>query len=293
LKKPFASHPAGFSDLFSRSIDIAKSLWKPVVLGAALVFGLFMALILLCILALGFVGPIDIQQPLRTGGLRDILFVLVLLLFVTFCIFIGWGASTYYQVLAVERPKRVREALRRVPSAMLPLAYSGVWMFLRSWTWVPLLIMPFAIGLVGGHPYAVIGMLVMGFLAIVACALAFTPRVSLAPVIVLAERVSPLQSVRLSEQRTRGYWVKVFCDVLLLGVILGVLSFGMQSLFGGLLQSFEWLLASDAVFVVKVTGVASFLFMGLLLCIVHALLQFVPLVFLVELHATLKGHPKT
>ncbi len=101
-------------------------------------------------------------------------------------------AGTYYMIFAVDPKLSFQGALTRVPKVIVPLVGLWIWMFLRSFAWIPFIGVIFAI---------VIG-----------------PRLSCAPVILLREKKGILESTKSSYIRTNGYWGKIIGNAIVAGL---------------------------------------------------------------------------
>ena len=283
-----------FSALFSQSVQVTKALWKPIILGMLLWTSLMGILVVLAAVAIAVAGPAqDMDAALADGvGAEEIRMMIIVLAFVTFAVFVGWGATTYSQVLAVERKPRVRDTLRRVPSVMLPLAYSSVWVFVRSLVWVPLIALLVALVVLPQNDMMTVLLLLAGMLAMLVCAAVFVPRLLLTPAILIGERLGALESVKKSEKYTKGHWRKVVGNWLLLVLILWIVSFGMQSVMGQAAEQFVGLIEGDGAAAGKiVAGILAFI-AAVVYVLVYSFVNFVPFVFIAQLTHALKVHPK-
>lgn len=283
--------PSPFAELFRESVRITKMLWKPLILGTLLFLALMLLLVVLVVTGMTLTGVASLPE----GALPTLPMLLtnmgIVFLFVILMVFVSWGMATYTQLLAVERHHTTLSALRRVPSLMMPLGYVWLWMFLRMYLWVPALIIVLSLLLSRGNELFTAMMTLLCALAIFVLSIVFAPRVLFAPVILIEEKVRPLESVKRSEARTKGYWGKVTGNWLLLMVVLWFFSFGMQTLAGG---TYEWLAAlflGESALGVKVLSVVVGLVLGVAYMFVYTLMNFVPPVFVAQLHRTLKDHP--
>ncbi len=107
-------------------------------------------------------------------------------------------ATTFYTVLAIEGSQDFMVTLRRVPALILPMLGVWIWSFIRSFAWIPIIGVIFAI--------------VLG------------PRLVMSSVILIKEQKGVFESVSLSYSRSRGYWGKIVgnCIVGSLAVMLAV-----------------------------------------------------------------------
>jgi MFS family permease len=129
----------------------------------------------------------------------------------------------YLMIVIAEGYSDPAAGLRRLPSLLLPIAGTTFWMFIVSYIWVPLL--P-AVGLLlwdgvqyGQPTPTAIGVAVLLFFVSAVVALVRMPRLFFAPIILVREKTGITESVRLSEQRTRGYWSKIVLNNLAFAII--------------------------------------------------------------------------
>lgn len=108
-------------------------------------------------------------------------------------------SSVFYLVLALEGSQDVIVTARKVPSLILPLLGVWIWSFLRSFAWIPFI--------------GVILAIIIG------------PRFVMSSVILVKEQKGVMESVRLSYERSRGYWGKIVgnCIVSALVVMIAVM----------------------------------------------------------------------
>jgi hypothetical protein len=115
----------------------------------------------------------------------------------------GWFAITlfsgaYFLRLGLSKGRDPMEILSGVPRLVLPLAGVWIWAFLRSFAWIPI---------IGIIPAVILG-----------------PRFVLAPVILVREGKGVRACVQESSVRTRGYWGKVFGNLIAVWLVLLLLS---------------------------------------------------------------------
>jgi hypothetical protein len=148
--------------------------------------------------------------------------------------------SIFFIVLAVEGSTDFMTTLRRVPGLILPMFGVWIWGFLRSFAWIPVLGVIFAI---------IIG-----------------PRLIMSSVILVKEKKGVRESVKLSYKRSRGYWRKIVgnCVVAILVSLLAmlVLSIGvgfsaqvsgaLAGLIGAILQGM--VTAYGTIFIVRLSN---------------------------------------
>lgn len=105
-------------------------------------------------------------------------------------------AMTYYTVVAL-KSSDVQTTLNDVMKLLLPMIALQIWVFLRSFAWVPIA------GVVLG--------IILG------------PRFILAPVLLIKEKKGVFESASASYERTKGYWGKIFGNMFVVA-ILGVIT---------------------------------------------------------------------
>ncbi|MDB4977956.1 MAG: hypothetical protein JWM56_142 [Candidatus Peribacteria bacterium] len=116
---------------------------------------------------------------------------------------------------------------------ILPLIGVGIWSFLRSYIWVPLLsIIP---GLFY-PPFLLI--LFLAVPAVIILALIFYPRFWLAQAYLIQDKVGIRQSVQLSYERSRGYWGKIFGNIFVWNLVIGISLWIVQIIIGLLMVIF-------------------------------------------------------
>jgi hypothetical protein len=101
-------------------------------------------------------------------------------------------ASALFIVLALKDDLDFLSALQRVPALVLPLVGLSLWIIIRSFVWVPF------IG-------PILGVVLL-------------PRLLCAPVVLVDEHKGVLESAKLSYERTRGYWGKIFGNMVVAAV---------------------------------------------------------------------------
>jgi hypothetical protein len=111
-------------------------------------------------------------------------------------IIIAIFSQAYFLSLAISPTQDAMAILRKTPSLFFPLLGLWIWIFLRSFAWIPVL------GLI---PAIILG-----------------PRFALSPVIMLKEKSGITESVRRSYSRTKGYWGKIFGNIFVAGVCMAL-----------------------------------------------------------------------
>lgn len=144
----------------------------------------------------GDIAP-DVSVLLLQNVLVSILPSVLMLMVVSFMVLLA--GSTYYITVATGKESDTLSALKRVPGLLLPIVGVSVWAFLRSFGWVPFI----------GPLFAVI----------------IGPRLILSSVILVQEGRGVIESVRLSYERTTGYWRAIVINlfVMMLAILLALI----------------------------------------------------------------------
>jgi len=119
-------------------------------------------------------------------------------------------SHAYFLLLALSPTQDAMVVLKKTPKLFFPLLGLWIWMFLRSFVWIPFL------GLI---PALILG-----------------PRFMAAPIILVKEKKGIMESVSLSLARTKGYWGKIvgnaivvaLCVILtgiVAGIVIGIIGF--------------------------------------------------------------------
>ena len=152
-------------------------------------------------------------------------------------------SSTFYFVLAIEGSQDFMATLSKVPSLIFPMLGVGIWSFLRSFAWIPVL---------GIIPAIIIG-----------------PRLIMSSVILVQEKKGVFECVSLSYARSKGYWGKIVGNsivsalVVMLAMIvisIGVGAVSMVSEMGGAIAGAIFQSATTAyatIFIVKLSNTIS------------------------------------
>jgi hypothetical protein len=131
-------------------------------------------------------------------------------------ILIGLLSKSYYLVVAVKGSTDPMAAMQMTLQWIVPLLGLWVWLFLRTFVWIP-----------------VIGVIL---------AIVLGPRFVLAPLYVLDRSMGVTESARESYAKTKGYWGKIFGNafVVALAVMIctGIVSKILSSILGMTLGGF-------------------------------------------------------
>lgn len=101
-------------------------------------------------------------------------------------------ASAYFLILSLDEKLAFSVALLKTPKLVIPLFLLSLWIFIRTFLWIPF------IGIITG--------IILG------------PRFVLAPVLLVKERRGVLESASASYARTAGYWGKTFGNVIVAAI---------------------------------------------------------------------------
>ena len=268
--------PASFSTLFSASWTAFKARFKPLLIIAA-VFGVILAVIQ-CI-------PLFVLTGGRTFDPSMAVFLLV---YVLCMVVVGVIAGAATLSVCIEGYRSVGETLKRALALAFPLFMVGIWMLIKTYTWIPFVLLCLIPLFPSALPAAPLLMLVMAVLAVV-----FAPRYVLASVLLLSEKKDPRGAVQQSFTVTRGYWGKVVGNLLLLGIVLWVVMVA-ASIVLGVLGLDVPVLKFGADGMLKFASGASprVLIGGIVSSVVSMLSQGFLVFFLVQLAQTLKAHPQ-
>lgn len=101
-------------------------------------------------------------------------------------------ASTYYAAVALYPTLTVDGAFKKSLGLVFPMVGLWIWVFLRSFMWIPI------VGVILG--------IILG------------PRFALAPVLLIRDGKGVFDSAKESYAKTAGYWGKIFGNALLVGI---------------------------------------------------------------------------
>lgn len=209
------------------------------------------------------------------------IFVSLLLLIVVAYVF-----SLYVLIVLYDEHTGWKSTLRKALALILPFLWLSIWIFIRSFIWIPLAILlggPIILSLLGAT--GVVSILL--FFAVVAILFLFfyhLPRLQFGQVLLIKEGKKARQCVEESFLRTQGYWGKIVGNQLLLGICIMVcflgFSFASVLLFATLGSAFQGLvfIAFPVLFIFAI-GVQY--------------LQYVALAFQYELAQTIFAHTRS
>lgn len=111
---------------------------------------------------------------------------------------IGLLAKSYYTLVAVKNIGDAGKAVSSTFSMFFPMVGLWIWMFLRSFVWIP-----------------IVGVII---------AIIVGPRLILSPLYLLEHKKGILESTRMSYTHTRGMWGKIFGNALCAGICIMIVS---------------------------------------------------------------------
>jgi hypothetical protein len=133
--------------------------------------------------------------------LQSLPFIGVSMLVVTILSLIG---SFYYFFVALDEGT-MQESFHKALTHFFPLLGMGLWIFLRSFVWIPF-----------------VGIIIAIFL---------WPRFTLSPIIMMREKLGVFDSVRASYKRTEGLWGKIVGNMIVAGVLVWVVAVVLSIVF--------------------------------------------------------------
>lgn len=101
-------------------------------------------------------------------------------------------ASAYFLLLALDEKLAFSVVLMRTPKLVIPLFLLSLWIFIRTFMWIPF------VGIITG--------IILG------------PRFVLSPVLLVKEGKGVLESASASYSQTSGYWGKIFGNVIVAAI---------------------------------------------------------------------------
>lgn len=107
-------------------------------------------------------------------------------------------SSGYYMVIAIEGHQSAGPAFGRALSLALPLLGVWLWAFIRSFAWIPI---------IGFIPALILG-----------------PRLLFSSVILVNEKKGVMESVKLSLGRSKGYWLKIVGNFIVMAICIMLVS---------------------------------------------------------------------
>lgn len=184
------------------------------------------------------------------------------LIFGLFCLLLFLLSSLVGIVILVQSPLRITDILRKCAEALLPMALTWGWLFLRSFFWL------FLAGLLPGLREYFLLLLLAGVVVFIFYGI----RLLFAPVLLIQDHLAPRAAVDRSLQINSGHWRALFHSLLLLVI-------GMGMLYAVLRRALATL--------VGFSQIASLFLSGLL----HQLIFFFCMAFLITLLSELRRTP--
>ncbi len=225
--------PLGFADRFSAALTLFKERSTVLLTGIAIFSALNIAL--------------GIMVKTTTSGLSSTVALIVVLI-------LSFVSSLYYLVAVTQRTLPVGEVFSMVAAKFLPFVGLSALVFLKTFTWIALIglllmagpyLHTFGIG--PDLPEAYIPLVIVLVIAGFVCGFVFFPRYILASVLWNAEGKSVTDSVRRSYDLTRGQYMFMLTNLIMIGIL--------SSLFTGIVGAVGGALGSDGKAII--VGVAS------------------------------------
>lgn len=274
------THPfPTFSQLLSTSIKTVRARLGMVTLALILIFA-------------GSVVFNVLQAVIATAagaGPNSELEAIIALPFTLIGMVLGVGVSAFFLQFAIHPTAQVGAMLQRVPGLIFPLMGIYIWTAIRTFVWVPMLLMipVFFLPQESWLPL----FLILG-LACLVLLVVFSPRLAFGTIIYVRGKKGVFQSVQQSVDDTRGHWWTVMRMMLLLAAIV----FGCAILLGipALLFMVVVVPAGTAQPAPAMVLVLMLILMcaGILLLYVSQLWQVMTKVFNVRLYDAMLAHPR-
>lgn len=157
------------------------------------------------------------------------IFVTIVLFVIILMVFLGHLVQGAYLLLALSSTPLAQSALwRRAAHLALPLIGVTAWTFIRSFVWVPFLLL-----IPGMFAPTVLLLLVPGLLVSVLLAAFYFPRFALSRVYLVHEKLGVRAAVQKSFERSRGYWGKIVTNTLAWGLVLMAVGLSLQLVISG------------------------------------------------------------
>ncbi len=183
-----------------------------------------------------------VRRAIRTGQVEDIVgsaverlvlnptTITLLVLLALAGLYMAIATKTYLYLLALGERGSFASLFGRALGLVPGMVGVAIWMFIRSFVWIPVLLTLLAAML----PPLVL-FIPLAVLAIFALALVFVPRLVFATMLYIRDRNGVMRSVEMSYESTRNYWGKIVGNGLLwlvcfavtaklVGVVLGMLA---------------------------------------------------------------------
>ncbi len=200
-----------------------------------------------------------------------------------------------YFLIAVKGEKSLKKAIKQCPYLIIPLFKVMLWKFLRTYTWLFLLLLPLLLIRVLMPSEAVVINAILSFIGLlliivgIVCAILLGPRYSLATYIYLQEGMAPKKAVDTSYKRTKGYWWKIVGNGFLLSglillIILPIMLLAFLVLVYGSMQ--------DPTVSVGMIFMGTGLIAGPISTIVSMFIKAFQLIFWAHMTQTITAHPR-
>lgn len=273
------NRPLFLEELLSESWNVLFAYWKPLLLGAVVFDGISSAFSVITSDRMEAWESIfeQAQTPeeltsFAGGMLTDVSIVLAGVLL---SLVLGMFGALFTLVVAVERKRRFSEIFTRTPRLFFPAFGLFIWMLIRTYVWVPLVLLPLTI--VFPSPVLLFGLVI----AAVILGVVFGPRFALAPVFLVQQGGGVRASAQKSFEASAGFWWKIVGNLIVASILIGLLT-----ILYGVVVSFAFAMAAP-------NGVAELLplpwrmLMSVLIGVGSGLLSAYTAVFMVLLTGTI------
>jgi magnesium-transporting ATPase (P-type) len=115
-------------------------------------------------------------------------------------------ASAYFLLIALNEKATFQEALVGASRLIIPLFLLSLWIFVRTFMWIPF------IGIITG--------IILG------------PRFALSPVLLVRDHKGVFESATMSYEKTNGFWGKIFGNMIVAGIVVFVAQMVLGFLIG-------------------------------------------------------------
>ncbi|MDD3897218.1 MAG: hypothetical protein PHU04_05295 [Candidatus Peribacteraceae bacterium] len=141
-------------------------------------------------------GGSEEQQEMLTGAIFSMYKKLLPMMGVSMLLMcvISLIASAYFLLIALNEKVTFQEALAGAPRLIIPLFLLSLWIFLRTFMWIPFI--------------GIITVIILG------------PRFALSPVLLVRDHKGVLESAKLSYEKTKGFWGKILGNMIVVSIVL-------------------------------------------------------------------------
>lgn len=174
-------------------------------------------------------------------------FIYVAIALIVALVVVTMIANLYARLVIYDQHKSVGTSLSRAVRLFFPFIGLGLWMFLRSFVWLPFLsaiIMAGFTGYTQGGLHqvdtAMIALFIMHFIAVLGLVLYHYPRMYMSVILYITEKTTITAAVAECMKRTQGHWKKIVGNYILFSlrillITVGLFALGFLLVFGGAL----------------------------------------------------------